>query len=124
LWFKIITSTTQTDNAEENNRRERKGASTSDHKTRKASHIHQPTKKKTPDTTDTGLWKGREFGAVHVLLKTKNKKQKEKKEKKKNSTTQNANWGRALASVLGCITQIAFLGTLCGTKLEKQTTCT
>jgi hypothetical protein len=73
----------QTDNSEENNRRDRKGASTSDHKTRKASHIHQPTKKKTQDTTNTGLWKGKEFGAVCVLPKIK--------KQDKNASIQNTN---------------------------------
>jgi hypothetical protein len=43
--LKIITLTIPTDTGEGPNTRGRKGASTSEHKTRKTSPIHQPTKK-------------------------------------------------------------------------------
>jgi hypothetical protein len=44
LWIKIITPTIQTDNGEGANTRVGKGASESDHKTRKTSPIHKSTK--------------------------------------------------------------------------------
>ena len=44
LWFKINTPTFQTDIDEEPNTRGRKGASTSDRKTKKTSPVHEPTK--------------------------------------------------------------------------------
>lgn len=61
-----------TDDAEENRTRDVKGASTSDHKTRKTNPVHKPTKEdSTQDTTNTGLWSGREFGAVCCACSTK-----------------------------------------------------
>jgi hypothetical protein len=45
LWFRIITLSVQTDVAEGSNARSRKGALTSDCKTKKSSPIHEPTKK-------------------------------------------------------------------------------
>ena len=61
-----------TDDAEENDTRDVKGALTSDHKTRKTSPIYKPTKKDlTLDTINTGFWNKTEFVAVCGLLKIK-----------------------------------------------------
>jgi hypothetical protein len=45
LWFKIITYTVEIDSDEGKNTRGRKGASTSNHMTRKTSPTYQPAKK-------------------------------------------------------------------------------
>jgi hypothetical protein len=61
----------QTDTGKGPNTRDGKGPSDSYHKTRKTCPIHQPNKKTTQDTKNTGPWKERELCAMHVLLKTK-----------------------------------------------------
>jgi len=73
LWFKIITPTVQSDVREQPNTGDREGASNLYHKARKTIPIHQPTKQTSSlqDTVNTGLWNGRELGAVHVPLYTK-----------------------------------------------------
>jgi len=44
VWFKIITTTIQTDVGEGRNTRDREGASNADHKARKTCSIHHTTK--------------------------------------------------------------------------------
>jgi len=70
LWFKITTPIIQTDIGEGPITRCRKGALTSDSRSKKTSPIHEPNTK-TQDTTDTGSCSVRKFGAMCVPPKTK-----------------------------------------------------